>query len=316
MGVPVQNLFLLSRWMIGFLISVFVVALLTFGILHALPGTPFDDVLPESIKVNWLDRYALTASLPLQFLAFIRDFVSGNFGDSILHSGLSVRSAVTGPGLRSIELGFWALMWALSLGVWVGMSSQQWPMRVQQTVNLAIRTGLVMPSFVTASVLSWVFVFLIPVFPAALWESSLHKVLPVLCVGFRPFCFVCQIIRTTNFCIQAPVLRIALLAKGMSSQRILWHHQLPFACGRLIPVLGPLMTDILTGSLIVELIFGINGLSFVFLRAIEERDYNLVLGLTLYSAVILILISQLLELLRVRLDPRNQSVGLQSDVAT
>ena len=281
------------------LLTLWAIYTLTFIALKNLPGTPFDEDLavPPEIRASLEAKYGLHDSLPTQYVRYLNQLLHGHLGESFV-TGESVTKILFRHGQVSLELGVWAALWVFLFGITFGL--------MDKSVNTLRDLILATPAFVLASLLIWFFGFYLQIAPVALWTNWSHKLLPIFCVGLRPFCLVQKIVSESRQSVLQMPFVVALRAKGVSEHQIVMKHISKLAITPLLPLVGTMLTDLLTGALVVEFLFGLSGLGVAFLKSLSQRDYSVALGLTLVFATVLIVLNQILEVMRLVLDPRSE----------
>ncbi len=324
-GVVRQNL--LSYFVRRLLSSLFVIAVIatmTFFMLRLLPGGPFDEekALPDHVKANIEKKYGLDKPLPVQYWNHMSGIATGHLGYSYKYEGREVSSIIKDAFPVSFKLGFYALVLSFLIGVPLGLvAAANHGTRIDAAAMVAAISGISLPSFLMAPILIYIFSFgwpinkLFPGFyqwmlhydillPAALWHSPRHYILPVVTLGVRPAAFIARLTRTSVLdVIHSDFVRTAH-SKGLSEKVVLYHHVLR---NSLVPVLtyaGPLVAGILSGSFIVEIIFAIPGIAKYFVQSVFNRDYPLIMALTLLFSVMLIFANLVVDLLYKVVDPR------------
>lgn len=295
------------------LFVIWVIATLTFLLLRFLPGGPFDaeKALPPEIKANIEAKYGLNKPILTQYGEYLVATVQGDFGESYKYIGRPVASIISETLPVSFQLGFYSLILAFVLGVpigvWAASKHNSW---VDNALMIGAISGVALPSFIVGPLLVMVFCFGIPfsgfegLLPPALWDSPLHYILPVVTLGLRPAAIIARMTRSSMLdVIQADFVRTAR-AKGVSAQVVLYKHVLK---NSLIPVLtisGPLIAGVLSGSFITEIVFGIPGMGKHLVQSVTNRDYPLILGLTLVFSAMLVVANLIVDVLYTVVDPR------------
>ncbi len=292
---------------------VWVIATLTFLLLRFIPGGPFDTekALPPEVKANIEAKYGLNDPLTKQYADFIVGAVQGDLGESYKYIGRSV-SDIIGESLPvSAQLGFYSMLLAFAIGIPLGVfAASKHNTWLDTGAMFAAISGVALPSFVIGPLLVTVFSFGVPfaflhgTLPPALWESSVYYVLPVLTLGMRPAAIIARLTRSSVLeVIQSDFVRTAK-AKGVAHLTLLYKHVLK---NSLIPVLtisGPLVAGILSGSFVIEIIFAIPGMGKHLVQSVTNRDYPLILGVTLVYAVLLVIANLIVDILYTVVDPR------------
>ncbi|MEM9657275.1 MAG: ABC transporter permease [Planctomycetota bacterium] len=205
----------------------------------------------------------------------------------------------------SAALGLTALAFAMLLGLVTGVTSAVWRgSTVDLTLRLTATIGIALPNFVIAGVCIILFVFLIPIFPAAGWGSLRQLPLPAFCLGAPYAAYVARISRTSMLDVLSQDHIRTARAKGLGPRRVLLVHALRNAMLPVASFLGPAVAGILTGSLVVERIFAIPGLGSYFVEAAFIRDYTLSMGVVLLYTLLLYSMNFLVDVSYAYLDPR------------
>ena len=295
-----------SRLLQGALV-LWVVATATFALLHLLPGGPFDreKVLPPEILRNVEARYHLDASVPEQYARYLAGLVRGDLGPSYKYVGRDVSDILRDALPVSLELGLVALALALGVGIVVGLVAGTHRGRgADQATTLLALLGMSVPSFVLGAALILGFGLGLGWLPAALWEGPLYTVLPAVTLAAAPAAYVARLTRAGVLDVLDRDFVRTARAKGLSERRVQLRHVLRNALLAVVTYFGPLLAILLTGSFVVEQIFAIPGIGRFFVTAVTNRDYPLVLGVTLLYAGLVVVANLLVDLLYAWLDPR------------
>lgn len=291
----------------GAIVTIFIISSFVFLMLRVLPGGPFDQekVLPPEVKANIEAKYNLDAPLHEQFFNYIVGLVQGDLGESYKYLGRDVSDIISESLPASLELGIYSLILAFIIGIPTGVIAASKHNTIIDNVAMFGAIGFVaLPNFVVAAFLIVLFVYWIPIFPPGFWEGTSSYILPVIVLGTRPAASIARLTRSSVLdVISSDYIRTAR-SKGLSDWSILFKHVLK---NSLIPVLtfsGPLVAGILSGAFVVEMIFAIPGIGKHFIQSVGNRDYPLILGLTLFYSVLLIVANLIVDLLYSYFDPR------------
>ena len=298
--------FILSRAFTG-LFVVLVVVTITFFLLRMLPGGPFDEEkeLPDQIRKNIEAKYNLDQPSWKQYLLYIEGLSKADFGPSYKYVDRSVNDIIRETLPVSIELGLVGLFLSIALGSIVGIVSAIKPRGVFDFLAVSTATALVsVPSFVIGAVLIYVFSVRFRIFPAALWGSPSHIVLPALTLAAGPAAYLARLIRASMLETSEALYVRTARAKGLSNFMVITKHILRNALIPVVTVMGPITAFLITGSFVVEHIFAIPGIGRFFVLAVSNRDYPLVMGITIVYTIILVLANLVVDILYVYLDPR------------
>lgn len=280
---------------------------LSFFLLKALPGGPFDDEasLHPQVRAHLEKAWALHESALTQMFSYVRSILSGDFGVSLQDPSITV-AQILGRGLsQTLSLNLLALVLIFVLGFSGALLGSWKPgSRLESFMeNLALAL-ISLPSLFLGPLLIYVFGFYFGVLPVAFLESPAHYVLPVLTLSLRPSAYLTRILMTSLREARGSDYMRTAKAKGLTPLQALVRHALR---NSLMPVLGysaPLVVGLLSGSFMVEVLFAVPGLGTAFVESLGTRDYPVILGLTLFYGALLVATSMVLEGLQRWADPR------------
>jgi oligopeptide transport system permease protein len=285
----------------------FVVATLTFIIMRLVPGGPFDQEkkLPPEILANIEAKYHLDQSVGVQYLFYLKQLVHGDMGPSYKYIGRDVTDIILDTFPVSITLGLLAMLIVVGIGVPVGVwSAYRRNSIVDQIFMFFATLGISIPSFVLGTILVWVMSNKLQWLPPALWEGPRYMILPAIALG-APFTgYVARLIRSTVLEVLASDYIRTARAKGLTETTILLKHTLKNSIFPVVSVLGPLTAGLVTGSFVIEFIFSIPGMGSFFITAVTNRDYPLIMGVTLVYAVLIVVANIFVDMIYMWLDPR------------
>jgi oligopeptide transport system permease protein len=288
--------------------TLFIVATLAFILMRLCPGGPFDQeraVAPEILRQQEA-MYHLNDPVWKQYGSWLSAlFLHGDLGPTFKYPNRTVNEIIALSLPVSMQLGTCALLFALAFGVPLGIIGATRQNTAADTAAMATAMiGVSIPRFVMAPILILIFSLKLYLLPVARWETWRHMILPVICAGLPVAAYIARLTRGGMLeVIRADFIRTAR-AKGLSERRVITKHALR---GGLIPVvtfLGPAWSGLLVGSLVVEKIFNIPGMGRYFVEAVSNRDYNLIMGVTLVYGVIVMLFNTLVDIAYAFLDPR------------
>ncbi len=298
--------FILSRLFTGIFVIIAVVTI-TFFLLRALPGGPFDTEkkLPPEIQKNIEAKYNLNEPVWKQYILYIKGLASGDFGPSYKYIDRSVNDIIKETLPVSAELGVIALFVSIAIGSVFGILSATKPSGFLDFLSVSVSTALVsVPSFVVGAVLIYVFAVKLRWLPAALWDGPAYIVLPALTLAAGPAAYLARLIRASMLETSGALFVRTARAKGLSEFAVTTKHILRNALIPVVTVMGPITAFLITGSFVVEHIFAIPGIGRFFVLAVSNRDYPLVMGITIVYTIVLVLANLLVDLCYVLLDPR------------
>src|SRR3989339_1101809 len=274
------------------LLSLLVVATLTFFLMHAIPGDPFtqEKAIPQEILHAMQKHYGLDKPLIVQYFDYMQGLCKFDLGPSFKYQGRTVNEIIKEGFPVSLCLGLEALFISLSLGILFGSlsASRQGKWQDRSTMFIAI-FGLSMPSFLLATFLQYGLAMKLDLFPVARWGTFQQSILPALSLAALPTAFIARLLRTSMIEVLHQDYIQTAKSKGLSPSWILYKHVFRNALLPVASYLGPLTASILTGSFAVEKIFGIPGLGQWFVLSITNRDYTVIMGTTLFYSVILMI---------------------------
>ena len=291
----------------GAIIILWVIITVTFALMHAIPGGPFttEKKLPPQVKASIEAKYHLDDPVWKQYGDYLGGVITGDLGPSYKYEGRSVNDIISDAFPISAQLGLLSLMVAVVGGIAAGAISAMRPNGiVDYAVTILSTIGISVPTFIIGAVLVYVVGFELGLFPVALWRGPSYMVLPVLTLAAQPMAFIARLTRSGLLDVyQQEYIRTAR-AKGLSSWTILTRHALGNAILPVITYLGPLAASLLTGSFIVETIFAIPGLGQYFVTSIYNRDYTVILGITIFYSALVVFLNILVDMIYPLIDPR------------
>jgi oligopeptide transport system permease protein len=284
-----------------------VVATLTFALMRVVPGGPFDKdkPLPPEIKANVEVKYHLDKPVWRQYLLYLQSIFGGDLGPSYKYLGRDVKDIIKDALPVSLRLGMLALGVAILAGFLLGILAVVKPYSwIDRSSMFMATAGISVPNFVIGALLILFLSHFYKLFPPALWEGWRYAILPALTLGLGPAAFIARLLRSSILeTLHQDFVRTAR-AKGLNEWVILVKHVLKNSVTPVVTFLGPLTATLVTGSFIVEYIFAIPGMGKFFITAVTNRDYPLIMGVTLVYAVIIVLANLLVDIAYAYLDPR------------
>ncbi|MBS1990639.1 MAG: ABC transporter permease [Cyanobacteria bacterium SZAS LIN-3] len=284
-----------------------VVATITFLLVRVVPGGPFDadKNLPPEIVANLNAKYHLDKPVHEQYFLYIERLARGDLGVSYKYVNRTVNDILRDAFPVSLQLGSISLVLAVLVGVPLGAVAGISRGGKGDTLAMLLSTfGISVPGFVIGAGLIFVFGIVLKVLPVALWESPWHMVLPAVTLAFSPAAYLARLTRASVLEIVDKDWVRTARSKGLSPQDTVIKHILRNSLVPVVTVLGPLTAILITGSFVVEYIYAIPGMGRFFITAVNNRDYDLILGTTLVFAVLLIIANTLVDITYQILDPR------------
>ncbi|MGE4337966.1 MAG: oligopeptide ABC transporter permease OppB [Pigmentiphaga sp.] len=294
--------------------TLLLVITLSFFLMRLAPGGPFDSEIqaPPEIEANLKAAYHLDQPLLTQYVLYLGNLARGDLGPSFKYRDRSVNDLIATGFPVSLRLGAWAMAVALlagvPLGIWAALRHNRATDHAVMGVALA---GIAVPNFVVAPVLALVFGVTLSWLPAGGWGDGhwRYMLLPVLALAFPQVAYIARLMRASMIeALASPHIRTAR-AKGLSPAEVVLRHALRPALLPLVSYLGPAMVGIVTGSVVIEQIFGLPGIGRYFVQAALSRDYTLVLGVVIFYGVLIVLFNLLVDLLYGWLNPQIRYEG-------
>lgn len=287
------------------ILSIFIVCLITFFAMNAIPGGPFNSekALSPAIKAALEARYNLDKPVGEQFIIYMRNLLHGDMGVS-LKTGRDIATTIRSCFKVSAKIGGIAAICAIILGVILGaiaaLFRNRWPDRI---IIFFTTLFTAMPSFVFATFLLMIFCIQLGWLPV--WDASNRSlILPVVALAAYPTAYITRLTKTSMLdALGQDYIRTAR-AKGVSTTKVIFKHALRNALIPVITYIGPMLAGILTGSLVIENIFTIGGLGQQFVQSITNRDYPMIMATTIFLAVIMVVMNLLSDILYKVVDPR------------
>jgi len=293
----------------GAIPTLLLVIALAFLMVHAAPGGPFDDerVLPADVEANIAAAYHLDDPLPKQFVRYLGGLLKGDLGPSYRYRDYTVAELIGSAFPLSLKLGAMAMALALIIGVLAGTEAAlRQGTRIDRIVMGFSMTGISIPVFVIAPVLVLLFAVKLQWLPAG-WSGASgmgRYVLPVITLALPQVAYIARLTRASMIDVLGRDFIRTARAQGLGTRTIVRVHALKPAMLPVLSYLGPAIAAILTGSVVVEEIFGIPGLGQFFVRGALNRDYTLVLGIVVFYATLIISLNLLVDILYGAIDPR------------
>jgi oligopeptide transport system permease protein len=298
--------FVLRRLLVS-IPTLFLVITLSFFLMRAAPGTPFQTgrKLPPAIEHNVMKRFGMDRPLGVQYLNYLGGVLHGDFGPSLKYRDKTVAQMIGEGFPKSLILGLTSLVLASVIGVGSGVIAALWQNRPPDYVATSIAVlGVCVPTFVTAPLLALLLGSKLGLLPLAGWGQPQNLVMPILVLTLPQVAIILRLTRAGMIeTLRSNFVRTAR-AKGLGSWRIVVRHTLPAAILPLVSYLGPACAGLITGSLVVEQIFNIPGLGRYFVVSALQRDYTVVMGVVILYSALVMLMNLVADVLYAVLDPR------------
>ncbi|MFP3719117.1 ABC transporter permease [Niallia circulans] len=289
------------------LVTLWVIITITFFLMHFTPGSPFNDerTTNDAIQKNLEEQYHLDKPLIVQYGMYLKQIATFDFGISIKKSSQTVNEMIGRGFPVSFELGMVSLIVAVISGITLGVIAS---LKHNGIIDYAAMTiaviGISIPNFVLATMLIQQFAVNWRILPTATWSSWKHMILPTIALATGPTAIIARLTRTSMLEVLTQDYIKTAKAKGLSPFKIIVKHALRNALLPVVTLLGALAASILTGTFVIEKIFAIPGMGKYFVDSINNRDYPVIMGTTIFYSTILIIMLFLVDLAYGILDPR------------
>ena len=291
------------------ILSMLAICLITFSLMHAVPGGPFtsDRKVAEEVEAALNEKYGLDKPLPVQFLSYMKGLLHGDFGPSYKYTGKTVNEFIENGFPVSGRLGFitiaFVLLASIPMGILAAVRNGKWQ---DMLIMAAATIGVTIPSFVIASILVYFFSYRLGWMPSYGLDSWKGYILPVVTLGGYSVSYLARLTRSSLLEVMGQDYIRTARAKGLSEFKIITRHALRNALLPVITVLGPTVANLLTGSFVVENIFAIPGLGKYFVNSVSQRDYTTIMGVTIFYAAFLMAMVLVVDVFYCLIDPRIQ----------
>ena len=289
--------------------TLFVLVTISFFMMRLAPGSPFTSErgYPPEVMANIEAKYHLNEPLTTQYMSYWKSLAQGDLGPSFKYKDYSVNELLAQAFPVSVKLGLYAFILALVLGVTFGviaaLRQNSWLDYLLMTFSM---TGVVIPSFVTAPILILLFAVTLRWLPGGGWNNGAfnNMILPTVALALVYLAGIARIMRGSMIEVMNSQFIRTARAKGLPMSVIVWKHALRPALLPVISYLGPAFVGIITGSIVIETIFGLPGIGQLFVNGALNRDYGMVLSLTILMGILTIVFNAIVDLLYAVIDPK------------
>ncbi|KOA20221.1 dipeptide transport system permease protein DppB [Clostridium homopropionicum DSM 5847] len=293
------------------LITIWVIATLTFGLMKALPGDPFHNPkMSPAVKEALQRKYALDKPLLEQYGIYIGNLVKGDLGTSIKYPGRSVNQIIKDGFPKSLAIGWRAMVFATFFGLILGIIAALNHEKVSDYLVIFIAIiGVSVPSIVMGPFLAYTFGVDLGWLPVTVDGTQKSLILPSITLGFATLAFIARLMRTTTLEVLGQDYIQTAKSKGLNKIQLVWKHVIRNAIMPVVTVVGPLFAGIITGSIVIEKVFAVAGLGDSFVSSILEQDYSMIMGITIFYAILIIISVLLVDIVYGFIDPRLRLSG-------
>ena len=290
------------------IITLFAVATITFFLMRSIPGDPLASMartLPEQTKANYYAKYGLDQPLFTQYLMYMKGLVHFDLGESILYAGRSVTGEIARTSPISGMVGGTALIIGTLIGVVLGiiaaLKKNRWPDYIVMFIAIL---GATIPVFVLASLMQYVFAVKLGWLPASGWGKPSNMVLPVIVMGFGSVATYARYIKSSMLDTLGQDYVLTARAKGLSERAVILKHVLRNSLLPAVTIFSSSVVGVFTGAFVTEKMFSIPGIGFYYVSSINNNDYTMIMGTTVFYAALFIIMQLVVDFAYMILDPR------------
>jgi oligopeptide transport system permease protein len=297
----------LIRRLLWIIPVLFAVSIITFTLMHAVPGGPWarEKALPPNVIAALNAKYGLDDPVPLQYIHWVGNLLQGNLGPSYKFVDRSVNDIV-GSGLwTTIQLGLMAFALSvfvgIPLGIFAALGHNRWPDYLSTGISII---GIAMPSFVLAILLIILFGVTLHVLPTKGWKGPDTWILPVIALAGFPIAVIARYTRASMLEVTRKDYIRTAQAKGVADSKVVSRHMIRNALIPVVTILGPTLAFLVTGSFIIETIFSIPGVGRYYVTSISQHDYGVLMAMTILYAFVVAFLNLVVDVLYAYIDPR------------
>ncbi|MBR0139085.1 MAG: ABC transporter permease [Firmicutes bacterium] len=300
--------YIIKRILYMFLV-LFIVVSTTFIMVHSIPGDPLTatvENLPAATRANYYARYGLDKPLMVQLFRFWKLFLTeGSLGESLKYPGRMAEEFIIKYAPVSFRLGIWGLVIGVCLGMMLGITAALHKNKLPDYFGTFVALlGTCIPAFVLAALVQYFFTVKHTWFPTAGWGGAIYYVLPVLCMTLSPVATYCRYMKSTVLDVINQDYILTAESKGLRRGTIIWRHVMRNTLMPIVTMLAPSVAGLLGGSFIIESMFAIPGLGTYFVKAINSRDYTMVVAMNFLFTATYVFSLLVVDLLYLVIDPR------------
>lgn len=306
--------FVLKRFLIS-LVTLWVIITITFLLMHTIPGDPFakDGRMPVTVYNNLRARYGLDRPLSEQYVIYLKNVCKLDFGESMKSKAENVNQMIARGAPVSGQLGLQAFVISIIIGPALGSIAALYQNKFPDYLMMILAIiGISVPSFVLGTLFIQFVASKVSFLPIAGWGTWAHTILPSIALSFMPMASSARIMRSSMLEVLGQDYIKTAKSKGLHNFRVIMGHAVRNAILPIVSQMGTTISGLLTGSFVIEKIFGIPGLGNFFVTSIINRDYTLIMGTTIFYSAILILMLLIVDVLYVVVDPRIKLGGKSS----
>jgi len=289
------------------IVTLFVIATVTFFLMHSIPGDPFSlpRETPPEIRANLEEKYGLNEPLSTQYLIYMKNLLKGDFGVSMKYKGTTVVEKVASGIPKSAVIGFGGILVGCTIGILFGIiAALNRGKGFDYLIIIIAILGVSIPSFVMASLLQYAFAVKFQWFKVAGWGGIEYLILPIFSAAMMNMAFYARILRSSMLDVLNQDYVFTARSKGLHKAEVIQKHVLRNSLLPLVTSLGPMCAGAITGNFVIEKIFNIPGIGQSLIIAIQNSDYTMIMGLTIIFAFITIVMYFIVDIMYGIVDPR------------
>lgn len=289
------------------IITIWAIVTITFFLMKAAPGNPFrtESKMPQAVYENLLAKYGLDKPTHEQYFIYLKNVAKGDFGASMKSKVESVNEMISRGAPVSARLGLQAFLIAIILGPALGSIAALHQNKAPDYFAMIVAIiGISVPSFILGTFLIQFIAKNVAWIPIGGWGEFRHTILPSIALSFMPLASMARLMRSSMLEVLGQDYIRTAQSKGLRNFTVVMSHAVRNAILPIISSMGPMISGLLTGSFVVEKIFGVPGLGNFFVKSIVDRDYTLIMGTTIFYSIVLIAILLVVDILYVIIDPR------------
>jgi oligopeptide transport system permease protein len=285
----------------------FVVSLITFSLMHAVPGGPWarEKAVPASMVARLNEKYGLDQPVPIQYATWVGNLLQGNLGPSYKFQDRTVNDIVGGGIMTTVQLGLMAFFLSVAVGIPLGviaaLGHNRWPDYTATGISVL---GIATPSFVLAILLILLFGVTLKLLPTGGWKGPDTWILPTIALASFPIAIITRYTRASMLEVTRKDYIRTAQSKGVAERAVVTRHMIRNALIPVVTILGPTLAFLVTGSFIIESIFGIPGIGRYYITSIGQHDYGVLMAMTVLYAFVVAFLNVIVDVLYAFIDPR------------
>lgn len=303
--------FVLKRLLMA-IVTMWVIITITFVIMHSVPGDPFarEGKMPEQVYQNLRAQYGLDKPVGEQYVIYLKNIMKGDFGKSMKSQAETVNQMIKRGAPVSAQIGLQAFIVSIILGPALGSIAALYQNKMPDYITMILAIiGISVPSFIFATLLVQFVAKQVAWLPISGWGTFSHSILPSLSLALMPIAASARLMRSSMLEVLGQDYIRTARSKGLSKFKVIMGHAVRNAILPVVSTLGTTLSGLLTGSFVIEKIFGVPGLGNFLISSVTNRDYTLIMGTTIFYSFVLIILLLIVDILYVIIDPRIQLTG-------